>query len=241
MNSTLKKIAGTILCSAAFMSSYAIGNTAKRSEIGYSIPSIKADYTLILLDTTISEKVQTKGGFGIIFGNSINLAKFGDNGALQIGIDGMFDILVWDLSPVNQTYSGYSGYSTEYEITGGTMRFGVPISADFKFGAEATLNKKKRGIFTFGAGFAPTAALTAYETDADAKIKIQPFVKAELGIVAGIGFKLRMQYNLGKFDYIRLNPETEYNLGSAGLRGTSAVTFSLVLMPFGFAWKNYEW
>lgn len=215
----------------------------QRFQVGYSFPKVNAEYRY-MLDSMTTEKVSTKGGFGVTMGTSIPLTKIGDQSSLTFGIDGLFNMLVWDYENVEDDYASYSsstGYSQQYTVTGGTMQISVPLGIDFKFGGEANLLKRPIGFGTLGAGVMPTAALTAYQGDAGAVIKALPYLKGELGIYAGVGIKLRAIYSMGTFDYIKQKGNNPYASESASLKAKSNFTFSILIMPFAWAWNRYDW
>ncbi len=216
----------------------------QRYQVGYSYPISISNYKISLADTVIERTVKTKGGFGVTMGTYIPVAKFSEASQLAFSIDGLFNMLIWDMEPVNDVYySGTSGYNKEYVITGGSMQIGVPLGLDLKFGCDAALEKSKGAGFTFGAGVMPTAALTAYEGEAGAVIRAQPYLKGELAVFAGICFKLRAVYAMGKFDYINATGEKSgYDDGEGvTLTNKSTLTLSLILMPFSWAWDKVKY
>lgn len=241
--STPKAMAFIALCALSFTSEARLPNALTRFQVGYSYPRAKADYKLTLDDTSIIETVTTKGGFGATLGTHIPISKFGDATALALTIDGMYNLLVWDMEPVNDVYNtNTAGYNKQYTITGGSVQLSVPIGLDLKFGCEAALEKSKGACFSFGAGAMPTAALTAYQDNAGAIIRMQPYLKAEFGLMAGICVKVRAIYAMGKFDYINAkNDLGDVDTYGSSLTSRSTMTLSLLLMPFSYSWDKVKY
>lgn len=241
--SIFKMMVTLLLCTSAVSSEARLPNALTRFQVGYSYPRAKADYRLTLDDTSIFETVTTKGGFGATIGTHIPISKFGDATMIALTIDGLYNLLVWDMEPVNDVYNTNTvGYSNQYEITGGSVQLSVPIGLDLKFGCEAALEKSKGACFSFGAGAMPTAALTAYQDNAGAIIRLQPYVKAEFGVMAGICMKIRAIYAMGKFDYINVkNDAGDIDTYGASLTSKSTLTLSLLLMPFSYSWPKVKY
>lgn len=229
----------------------------QRYQLGYSYAMMSAEYRLsypvyrqsgndlFIIDTVLKKDIRTKGGFGATMGTYIPIAKLSENAVVALGIDGVFNMLVWDYERVKEDYGATAGYSANYAVTGGTMQMGVPIGFDMKFGCDAALDKSRRSCATFGVGAFPSASLTAYEMEADAAIKVQPYFKAEVGFFAGVCFKVRALYTPGKIglidqEYNSITPFGDVN-SNISLTGRSSFTFSLLVMPFSFAWERSEW
>ena len=223
--------------------SYAIGMATYKSSNNWNNGSNN-------LDTSFSQDVTSTAGFGVVIGTSVPLKQLGNRCMLSLGIGYNYNMFTWDYkSPSfrNKLTDGegrvYYDFN-ELPISGVSLQMGLPISADFKFGNDAFLRKNVRFGTTFGAGVLPVAAMTADFDNAGFGFGAAPFVKAEVGIFAGICFKLRAQYALGYLPFYdsknSLSGFTGYDVKSS-LIGKQQFTFSLLIMPFSWAWQERGW
>jgi hypothetical protein len=231
----------------------------QRFQLGYSFPMTTAKYTESYTifqdlnagstDTSVSKNVKTKGGFGFTLGSYFPVAQMGEKSSLNIGVDFLYNLLVWDAQMID--VSGYDyetgsyNYTTNYVISAATVHWGLPVGIDFKTGGEATLDRSSRLSMTLGTGLYPSLNLTVFETNAGAKFKMQPYLKAEAGIFAGINWKVRALYSFGKLEYIGYS-DTEGGSSyayqsSASLMSKSSLTLSVLVMPGSFKWGKNEW
>lgn len=259
MRNLFLKAAGLIAIFFVPFSSLAQSKGFQRFQLGYSFPMTKAKYTeryLIYqdlsddnIDTTMSKDVRTKGGFGITLGHFFPVAKMGEKSSLNISIDFLYNMMVWDAEMVDVSGYDYStgsySYNTTYVISAATVHWGLPIGVDFKTGGEATLDRSSKLSMTLGTGIYPSLNLTVFETNAGAKTKIQPYLKAEVGVFAGINWKVRALYSFGKLEYIDysdVESGSSYAYeSSASLVSKSTLTLSLLVMPGSFKWGKNEW
>lgn len=260
MNLSTTKILISTLLLLLPVCSFAQSKGFQRFQIGYSFPMTTATYTEHSLmyneyseeniDTTFSRNVKSKGGFGITLGHYFPISKLSDKSSLNIGVDFLYNFLVWDAEMVNMedydyTTGEYNNYGSNYVISAATVHWGLPVGIDYKYGGEATLNRSNRMSLTLGTGFYPSMNLTVFETNAGAKFKLQPYLKAEVGIFAGINFKVRALYSFGKLDYISYsetdNGDTYSYESSASLISKSCLTLSIMVMPGSFKWGKEAW
>ena len=231
----------------------------QRFQLGYTYPMSTAKYTTRTvvfddfgdnnLDTTLSKDAKTKGGFGVTLGTNFPIVRMGDKSSLAISLDYLYNFLVWDadmvkISGYDESTGSYT-YNSSYVPSAVTVQMGLPIGIDYKTGGEATLDRSNRTSFTFGTGFYPSMSATVFENNAGAKLKIQPFLKAEFGVFAGVNWKLRALYAFGRLEYI----DYSSSLGvsgysqeeSASLISKSSLNLSLMVQPFSFGWSKSEW
>lgn len=132
-----------------------------------------------------------------------------------------------------------------------TAIIGLPISLDFKMGADAAQSKRYATMFTVGAGIQPMYIQSdGFKSEGSKSIdqdtKILSFVKAEAGFRAGLAFKLRAMAYLGQLTLVD-RQETIVKEGTTntilGYRRTSSTgplgyTLQLIIMPGALGWKK---
>jgi hypothetical protein len=238
----------------------------KRLELGYTFITDKADYKLtypveriyplqidkVIYDTVISRTIKSKGGFGLTLGTNAPIAKLGEASVLSISINFMYNSLVWEAQedPANNA-TVTSRIATPNEVTtsnkgGTTSQIGVPLGLDFKFGCDAVTDKGYRFCTSFGAGATPMAAMTTYDGDDKTVMRVRPFIKGEVGIYAGMCFKVRAMYSFGKYPYLNVDktvPGTSLSAfdNNVTLTGRSSFNVSVIIMPFAGTWSDDKW
>lgn len=236
-----------------------IPKALQRFQIGYSFIMTSATYTEHSyiyddygnnnIDTSFSKNSRTKGGFGATLGTYFPIARMGEQSSLNIDLDYMYNLMIWDADMVNlsgydETQGEYT-YSTSYNISAATIQMALPIGISYKTGPEATLDRSSKISLSLGTGVYPSLNLTAFESNAGVKLKLQPYLKAELGIFAGINWKVRALYSFGKIDYIGFNNnlkgDTYAYESSASLISKSCFSISVMVMPFSFGYSKSQW
>ncbi|WP_118950679.1 hypothetical protein [Taibaiella helva] len=235
---------------------FGLPGVLQRYELGYSYSIATATYKRTEtsnngLDTSFSQNVTSKNGFGGMIGTAIPLKRLSDRCMLALGLGYTYNMYTWDYNTpsFNGLITDENGkkiydFSHSIYFSGVSMQMGLPLSADFKFGNDAFLNKNVRWGTTLGIGVLPTAAMTADFDNAGFGFGAAPFAKAELSFFAGICFKLRAQYAYGYIPFYdgknTIAGWGGYNTKST-LIGKQQVTFSLILMPFSWAWNERGW
>lgn len=219
----------------------------QRTEIGYSYCMTSATYTyhattfdqstISLIDTTYREKIRTKGGFGGMIGNYFPVTSLGDKGALAISLSYMYNALFWE----GTSFSYSTGTEGTTSTGSGTVEMALPVGVDYKFGCDALLDKSKRFCYTLGAGVYPSLTATVFRDYTGAGFKMLPYLKGEVGIFAGICFKLRATYAFGNIKYISYDESYGNVQSQTTLKGKSAFSLSLILMPFSWKWEKQDW
>ena len=105
------------------------------------------------------------------------------------------------------------------------------------------LDKSIRACGTIGFGMIPMASMTFVNTDdAQTQFKVCPYIKAEVGVFAGICMKVRASYTMGNFKYLN---KMLVDRGSVEetftMRGKSIIALSLVFMPLSMDWERSKW
>lgn len=222
----------------------------KRYQLGYSFVMNSAELkngTKITgagsfdRDTSYKTTFSTSAAFGVTTGTYIPLKRLGRSSSLALGIDYMYNMMTWK--------SKIPGYGGEIDFSGVTAQMALPIGLDFKFGADAITTKDRRFCGTLGVGAFPSYAVTALDNaggiSIDPAFSFAPYVKAEVGIFAGICMKVRAVYAIGNVTYMDYSESTT-NAGvtstsTSKFVGTSNLTVSLLIMPFSWMWQKEEW
>lgn len=223
-------------------------NWKDRLEVGYSFCLSSATYRFhaatygenlpVQIDTSVHSKIQTKGGFGGTVGTYFPIAKIGDQGRIAISTTFLYNALMWEKGG----FSYQSNSQTGTTSTGsGTVELALPVGVDFKFGCDGLQDKSKRFCYSFGTGVYPSMTLTTYQGSNDGKTHILPYVKGEVGVFAGICFKVRAIYSFGNIKYMSYNSDSGNMLSSTSLTGKSGLTLSLILMPMSWKWEKVDW
>ncbi|RYE25396.1 MAG: hypothetical protein EOP51_04205 [Sphingobacteriales bacterium] len=237
----------------------------KRLELGYTFVGDKANYQLkypveriyplqidrVIYDTVIKSTIKSKGGFGLTIGSNAPIAKLSEAGVLAFSFNFMYNTLVWEAQQEAvsgpATSGGRIATPNERESEGGTTnQIGMQLGLDAKFGCDAITDKGYRFCASFGTGATPMAAMTTYDGDDQTVLRVRPYVRGEVGIYAGMCFKVRAMYSFGRYPYLDVD-KTEPGTSLAAfdnnvtLTGKSSFTVSLLIMPFAGTWSDDKW
>ena len=121
------KTLGLILLVSLPISSFAQSKGVQRFQIGYSFPMTKAVYTERALtqtgldDDEVSKTVRTKGGFGITLGHFFPVAKIGQKSSLNISLDFLYNLMVWDAKMIGESEYDYTTGESDQTAANGTF------------------------------------------------------------------------------------------------------------------------
>lgn len=224
-----------------------------RIQTGYSVASTTSQFDgvmrifdvnntgLVLKDTSWSKNLSSSSTLGFTIGTYMPIQRLGKVSMLAIAANINYNVFKWE-NVANELYTG-----TPYSISGSTKQIAVPLSLDLKFGCDATLSKNNRFCATIGGGFQSAFFYTEMERSSNSTAGVNPFVKAEVGLLAGLCMKFQAKYEFGLIENFELiskyNTDVEdLNLaGSFSMSGEPAFTFSVILMPFSWAWQEHGW
>jgi len=225
-------------------------NSWLRYEVGYSLPIANATYFHNVettdeygnvYDTSASKKIHATSSFGMYAGTFFKVDEIDENSILAISLGARCNFYKWSTGDFQVT----SSVTDNYDFL--SIDMGLPVSLDYKYGSDATLNKSQRSCYTFGVGGYPAIVFTGVPEgiNADGSIAVagkgglvvQPFVKAEFGFFAGICWKLRAMYNFGTIKYLNMG-NSDGSGEQISLNGKSNLTLSLILMPFSWDWER---
>ncbi len=187
------------------------------------------------IDTAISATIKAKQSYAFYVGSYFPIALMSDKSMLVAEVELMASVskLTYDSIPI-AAKTNISAPTDVYKI-------GIPISLEYRSGADVLLSKEARSMFTLSAGF-NFCIINSDDYDRVTPLRALPFVKAELGFFAGIGFKIRGVYYFGNSDY---NYTVNYNVAHgtgdqliSKFRGSNGFNLTLVLMPFSVNWNH---
>ena len=206
----------------------------QRFQLGYSFLSNTAE----LSNTSFPEtyEMKTNAAWGFTAGTFIPIKRMGGASSLNLGIDYMYNMMTW-----KSTLSTQFG---DLLFDGATVQMALPIGLDFKFGADALQVKTYRFCGTLGAGAYPSYALstvTGSPISIDPVFAFAPYVKAEVGIYAGICMKVRALYAIGDLEYMSAKETADNSSPTTKLTGKSNLAISLLIMPFSYKWQEEDW
>lgn len=121
------------------------------------------------------------------------------------------------------------------------MMASLPISFNYKYGGDASLSKDNRTLLSAGAGIATSYITIDDGSASEALIKAVPFIKAEVGFVFGVAFKIRGTAYMGNYDLIDYkSPELSKATGviSRQYSGQLGYNVSVIIMPLSFMWDK---
>jgi hypothetical protein len=244
----LKTLLLTALIALPFFSQAKLPGILSRFQLGYSFLSNSAEYTSSLkanflgIDTTYKPyDMSTTAAWGFTAGTYFPLKRMGNASALVLGVDYMYNLMTWK-SKVP------FGPEANFAFDGATVQMALPIGLDLKFGSDAVQTRTPRFCGTIGAGVYPSYAmttLTGAPVTLDPTFAVAPYVKAEIGIFAGICAKVRLLYAIGDLAYMDYKNGSSSNgmtsEGTAKLVGKSNMAISLLIMPFSYKWQDENW
>jgi hypothetical protein len=225
----------------------------KRYYFGYGIPvGMNLDITTKYVtdgdagtgSVGITREMKLTGvsGYGFQEGTFYTLQKTGGHDAvcLELGFSEYF--YKYNVGPVS--YGSDATFTDESVVAIACM----PIGIAYKSGGEVSMNKQDRSTLSFGVGIAPAMSI-AKVFAVDLKFGVRGYVAAEVGIFAGIEWKLRATYYTSNSTLINVSGDlldnvTKYNVtGSLGTMDVKAVAggdfnVALVILPFSFKWDK---
>lgn len=241
-------LSGLLLAAAVFSGNLARSQAKYNMEVGFSYCMGSAEYKTqnsffneaigLFTDSTSTEKIKSKGGFGGLVGFHFPLVKMGDYSSISFSVSYMYDALLWESNSFSYSGNSRTGNTSSGS---GTIRMGLPVGVDYKFGCDAVSDKSKRLCAGFGAGLYPSMSLTSFRDEANGNFRLLPYLKGEVGVFGGICMKLRGTLTFGNIDYIDYGFKSDSYNSSTSLKGKSTFTLSLVFMPMSFKWGRNEW
>lgn len=233
------------------LEAYNLPGAILRIQTGYSFASTASTYAgslriynadgMIQADTPWSQDLNTSSSIGFTVGTYIPVQRLGKVSMLALSTNINYNVFKWE-KVADEIYGG-----TGLTLSGNTKQIAVPLSLDLKFGCDATLSKNNRFCATIGGGFQPAFFYTQIDGYSNSTAGVNPFLKVEVGLLAGLCMKFQAKYEFGLMKDFELINKVSTNLedknlaGSFSMTGEPAFTFSIILMPFSWAWQEHGW
>lgn len=195
-------------------------------------------------DSLITRKLPAAG-----FGGSIGLAMpFKATGHIScwaVAVSLQANMYTWDdLNPIMGTDGTFKPGATS--LSANTLQVALPIGIDWKVGNDAILTKRLVFAAAFGAGAKPQIMRTGLPSISGFEPQwgygVTPYVKFDWSIFLGLCWKVRVMYDIGNINLLDVNHRLPgLNDAPFTLSSGSALSFSLIVMPFSGGWKEYSW
>lgn len=230
----------------------------QRYELFYTYPIAWADYSRadkitvsgagVSIDTTLHYSLHSKLAFGAGMGTYIPLTQLGEKSKLVLDIAYQYNAYTFDYP--TSTFTGFNSdgtfdYADGSPISAVTVSMALPIGVSAKLGCDGMQDKKIRFCFSGGVGVYPSYNLSVDFDNIDAQFGVQPYIKTEVGIFAGICMKLRAMYSFLDAPYLTTGSKNAFsgfgNQSTTKLTATGNLNLSLVIMPFSWTWKKSDW
>ena len=247
------KIAKAIISSLLILVAFPFTSFAEfpgffqRLQLGYS-PVVFADAKYVIESndqffadiyggSKIESTLKSKIGNGFYVGTYFPMKRLGRTSSLAFSIDFMYNSLEWESGKIKTSLGEFPLPPFK------TTQLALPFGVDFKFGADALNVKNHRFCATVGLGAYPVYSMHE-EIKAD-KTTVNPaiggggYAKVEAGMLTGICWKVRALAGFGLLNYQDL--ETKSPKTTSTIRGNANVVISVIVMPFAFTWKKYDW
>ena len=233
---------------------------SKRWEIGFGVVAPFGEFNgvtrvntnsgspVFLGDTTMKRKMMAQPGFGASIGL---FAPFKGTGHISYwGMDAslMVNEFIWQ--NLNQTYSPDGSFhdNTIKSVNALTIQIGMPLGVSYKVGCDAILSRRLALCAAFGAGIIPQVNYTNIEGVSGFNDgygwSVTPYVKMDLGFMAGWCWKFRFMYTYGHINLFDADHAiTANNLtdGPFNIATTSNLYVSLIINPFTSRWPETGW
>ena len=230
----------------------------QRIELGYGFYNMntanfqfdynKTDINNQLIDTYYVATMKPTAAMSASFGLHFPIAMLRNRGVVAVATTFAYNKMDYETDKFYLTTSNYLTY--KFATTQMAARLGV----DLMVGNHGVLDKSKPTCYTIGLGLAPTQfnmTPSVIGTDgktttgeAVSKMKMQPYIKAEIGFMAGLCFKLRATYSFGRADLMRVTSPSavpaSYPLATT-FQMRSNLELSFIIMPLSPAWRKSRW
>jgi hypothetical protein len=197
-------------------------------------------------DSTAKRPISTMG-FGGQIGLNLPFKGTGHISCWALAIQLQVNVYTWkDLNQTMTTDGTFKPYATSLDA--GTMQVSLPIGIDYKVGNDAILSKRLAFGASMGVGVIPQFNSTSLSSGSSSYGNsygwgFTPYAKFDWSIMAGLCWKLRFMYTLGKVNILDVNGKVlpGLNDGPLTLSAHNAIMASLIVMPFSGRWEESAW
>lgn len=229
---------------------------AGRYELGGGIINPTAEFTGVVhvLDAnknykgdSTAKRTITASGYGAQIGLNLPFKATGHISCWALALQLQVNQYIWqDLNQTMTTTGQYKAGSTS--LNSSTMQIALPIGIDYKVGNDAIKSKRLAFGASMGAGVIPQFNNTALEGVSSSAYNntygwgVTPYAKFDWSIFAGLCWKLRFMYTMGRVNIQDVNAKVlPLNDGPFTLSTKSAFMASLIIMPFSGGWEESAW
>ena len=230
----------------------------QRIELGYGFYNMntanfqfdynKTDINNQLIDTYYVATMKPTAAMSASFGLHFPIAMLRNRGVVAVATTFAYNKMDYETDKFYLTSTNFLTY--KFATTQLAARLGV----DLMVGNHGVLDKSKPTCYTIGLGLAPTQfnmtpsviGTDGKSTNGDAvsKMKMQPYIKAEIGFMAGLNFKLRATYSFGRTDLMRVTTPSavpsSYPLATT-FQMRSNLELAFIMMPLSPVWRKSRW
>ena len=190
------------------------------------------------IDTEMNISLTPKIGFHINGNSNHLLARVSDNSIITFSVGAQADFLGW-------TYPEVSPSSGKTENTTlGYVQFGLPLTIDFKSGADVDFDRSQKTCFAVGGGMYPRFGFVysgkTYDNATD--FKMTPYLYASFGFFAGACWKIRASYMPGNFSIMESRQDLGSTTTTTKVTGPGIYTLGIGIMDWSWDWgKGNGW
>jgi len=195
-------------------------------------------------DSTAKRKLSTMG-YGAQIGLNLPFKGTGHISCWALTLALEVNLYTWqNLNQTMNTDGVYKNYATS--LNANTMQYSLPIGIDWKVGNDAILSKRLNFGTSFGVGVIPQLNVSELSSNSTFGNSygwgFNPYAKFDWSIFAGLCWKLRFMYSLGKVNILDVNGKaTPLNDGPLSVSANNAISISLIVMPFSGRWSESDW
>lgn len=192
-----------------------------------------------IADTTYQHPFRIKKSFAGHVGTFFPIILLTDNTMLTFNTELYFSYgkMSFDTLVLGEN----TKYITDYQF----YKFGIPLSVDYKMGADVPLSREGTQMFSLGGGIMLTHN-SFFGGNTQFPVALVPFVKTEIGFFLGVAMKLRGTVFFGSADLVN---DEQAGISSKGdndilqIKNSSGYgyTLSVVVMPFSRRWISEIW
>lgn len=200
-----------------------------------------------LTDSTLKRSIASEPGFGGLIGVNVPFASLGHVSVLALTLGFSYNQYSW--KEINKAYNLDGSYkSLPHILNAKTTQIGMPVGIDYKIGCDAINSKRMLLGATLGVGAIPHFNSTSLDSVSKAlgpqqSIGVNPYAKAEVSFFIGICVKFRAMYSMGNVELMNMgiNAVAPYTHGPFKLTTNSQTSFSFIIMPFSYKWRETNW
>lgn len=184
-------------------------------------------------DTTVVGEADYAFGIHLNTSSDHLLFRLGGNSIITLSHGALAQYITWHMPEIGliTTVNGKKGHLA-------ALNFGLPITLDYKWGADVDWNPDVKACFAVGGGVVPQLNSGFFEMqNTSFRGTIVPMVYASAGFYAGVCFKVRASWQPAS--YALFKGQETYDAGATRqLHATMPGTFNIGV---GMMARSYDW